>query len=120
MMKETKAKNSRTEKAETSAPLKAKEVKTEAPRKEVKPEAPRKEAAREAVKAEDLGGQIGEAAGLVWHYLKDHGATSASKLSEGTNLDRDSVQRAIGWLAREGKVAIERRGRNDCFALANP
>jgi DNA-binding transcriptional ArsR family regulator len=110
MIKETKAKNPKTEDLAASAPAKTKEPKVE--------RSP-KEPAREVATPEEFNGHIGKAAGLVWHYLNSNGAASASKLGEGTKLDRDSVQRAIGWLAREGKIAIERRGRHEFFALAN-
>lgn len=68
--------------------------------------------------SEDLNETIGAAAGKVWSYLSEYGPASASKLAEGAGLDKNEVQRAIGWLAREGKVAVERKGKNDFFSLA--
>lgn len=60
---------------------------------------------------------IGAAAGSIWMYLNEHGSASASKLIEALELDRNEVQRAIGWLAREGKLAVERKGKNEFFRL---
>ncbi len=60
---------------------------------------------------------IGMAAGKVWTYLHENGPASITKLSEALSLDRNEVQRAIGWLAREGKLAIERKGKNEFFRL---
>jgi hypothetical protein len=67
-----------------------------------------------AVFAENLG----VAAGKVWSFLKDAEAPmSATKLAEGTGLDKNEVQRAIGWLAREGKIAVDVKGKNEFFSL---
>lgn len=66
----------------------------------------------------ELNEAIGAAAGKVWSYLSENGPASASKLAEATELDRNDVQRAIGWLAREGKLAIERKGKNEFFSLS--
>lgn len=69
------------------------------------------------VMKEDVNETIGAAAGKVWNYLSVHGQASAAKLSEGAKLDESELQRAIGWLAREGKIAVERRGKNEFFSL---
>ncbi len=68
--------------------------------------------------SEDIS-MIGTAAGNVWTYLNEHGSASASKLIEALELDRNEVQRAIGWLAREGKLAVERKGKNEFFRLCD-
>jgi len=62
---------------------------------------------------------IGAAAGKVWETLSEGGPFSATKLAESAGLDRNDVHRAIGWLAREGKVAVERKGKNEFFSLAD-
>jgi hypothetical protein len=64
------------------------------------------------------GEEIGLAAGKVWHCLDRLGAVSSSKLEAETGLSSKEVQRAIGWLAREGKLIIERDGRAELFRLA--
>lgn len=55
--------------------------------------------------------QIGETAGAVWHYLNEHGATSLTKLVKELEPNRDQVMQAVGWLARENKVALEEEGK---------
>ena len=65
----------------------------------------------------ELNEIVGTAAGKVWNFLSSNGQASASKLAESTGLDRNDVQRAIGWLAREGKLNVERKGKNEFFSL---
>ena len=62
---------------------------------------------------------IGEAAGKVWEYLCSNGAASASMISRQTGLTRDLTQRAIGWLAREDKLAIEKVKRTEKVRLCS-
>ena len=50
---------------------------------------------------------IGSAVGTVWKYLNTEGETSVSKLSKATNLDTKTLQRAIGWLAKEDKLEAD-------------
>lgn len=68
--------------------------------------------------SEDFNETLGEAAGKIWEFLSGNSASSATKLAESTGLDRNEVQRAIGWLAREGKINMERKGKNEFFSLA--
>lgn len=66
----------------------------------------------------DFTESLGSAAGKVWTFLSDaDGPASATKLAEATGLDKNAIQRAIGWLAREGKIAVEVRGKNEFFSL---
>ncbi|CAL1239390.1 winged helix-turn-helix domain-containing protein [Candidatus Methylocalor cossyra] len=65
----------------------------------------------------DLNETVGSAAGKVWTFLSENGQASATKLAESTGLDRNDVQRAIGWLAREGKLTVELKGKNEFFSL---
>lgn len=51
--------------------------------------------------------QIGEAAGVVWRVLFENGSLSVAKLVKETDLSRDLVMQALGWLAREDKVTID-------------
>jgi DNA-binding transcriptional ArsR family regulator len=66
---------------------------------------------------DDIATAIGKAAGKIWHFLDQNGEASASRLADETGLDRNEVQRAIGWLAREGKLVTEKRGRYEYFRL---
>ncbi|MGI9211345.1 MAG: winged helix-turn-helix domain-containing protein [Methylococcaceae bacterium] len=60
---------------------------------------------------------IGTAAGRVWSYLYENGTASATKMTEVLELDKNEIQRAIGWLAREGKLSVEKKGKNELFRL---
>ncbi|MGZ8218294.1 winged helix-turn-helix domain-containing protein [Methylomagnum sp.] len=60
---------------------------------------------------------MGAAAGKIWEFLSGNGPASASRLAEGAGLDKHDVQRGLGWLAREGKLSVERKGKNEFFSL---
>lgn len=61
---------------------------------------------------------IGQSAGKIWQFLNDNGATSVSKISTETVLNKNDVQRALGWLAREEKIIIElKNGRTESISL---
>jgi hypothetical protein len=51
---------------------------------------------------------IGEAAGKIWRYLDHHGKSSFASILKGTKLKQREADRAIGWLAREGKIRFEK------------
>jgi len=65
----------------------------------------------------DCVGQIGETAGLVWQVLHSQGATPLPKLVKAVEAPRDQVMQAIGWLAREHKIAIEEEKRTKLVSL---
>ena len=50
--------------------------------------------------------KIGENAGLIWNALQG-GALTTKALKKATKLKNDDLNLALGWLAREGKVAFE-------------
>ena len=60
---------------------------------------------------------IGNAAGKIWEYLDKNGATSVSKVTKETELNKNEAQRAIGWLAKEDKLNIEMEGRTELLSL---
>jgi len=61
---------------------------------------------------------IGDAAGKVWHFLNENGPASVTKVTTETGLGKNDVQRAIGWLLKEDKLAIEIvNGRNETLSL---
>ncbi|GAB4254601.1 MAG: hypothetical protein Kow0065_01800 [Methylomicrobium sp.] len=61
---------------------------------------------------------IGQAAGKIWQYLNDNGSASVTKITNETGLNKNDVQRAIGWLAREEKISIElKNGRTETISL---
>ncbi len=53
-----------------------------------------------------LSVKIGENAGLVWNALQG-GALSTKALKKATKLKEADLNLALGWLAREGKIAFE-------------
>jgi hypothetical protein len=61
--------------------------------------------------------QIGETAGVVWKILSENGAMSMAKLVKAVDEPRDLVMQAIGWLAREDKLAFEEEGRSRIISL---
>ncbi len=60
---------------------------------------------------------IGTAAGKIWEYLNKNGQSSVSKITKETGLNRNDVQRAIGWLAKEDKLSFETQGRTELLSL---
>lgn len=50
--------------------------------------------------------QIGVNAGLVWDSLSKNGASSIKDLRKATKLKEKDLYAALGWLAREGKIAF--------------
>ena len=61
--------------------------------------------------------KIDDAAGQVWRYLDKNGSTSVSKITNETGLNKNDVQRAIGWLLKENKLIIEAVGRTETLLL---
>ena len=55
--------------------------------------------------------QIGEVAGKVWMFLKQNGESNLNQLKKGIKADPNVTLQAIGWLAREDKLRIEKKGR---------
>lgn len=61
--------------------------------------------------------QIGQTAGDIWHCLKNSGPISFTQLAKEVDAPKDVVMQAVGWLAREGKLAIEENGRSRTVSL---
>jgi hypothetical protein len=51
--------------------------------------------------------KIGQMAGEMWSYLVQNGEVSTARLIRELGAPRDTAQRAIGWLAREDKLAFK-------------
>lgn len=62
---------------------------------------------------------IGETAGMIWRTLNESGPLSITKLVKSVDKPRDLVMQAVGWLAREDKIAITGEARSRTVALAN-
>jgi hypothetical protein len=60
---------------------------------------------------------FGMKAGIVWEALNQNGPSSIGDIVEATSLRRELVNGALGWLGREGKISVERRGRAIVFSL---
>ena len=61
--------------------------------------------------------QIGETAGIVWQILSQNGPLSVTRLVEEVGEKHDMVMQALGWLAREEKIWIEKDGRKRIVSL---
>jgi hypothetical protein len=59
---------------------------------------------------------IGDTAGKVWHALADKPLT-VSALKKSVGAPDEVVLAALGWLAREGKLAFETNGRSVTVSL---
>ncbi len=51
--------------------------------------------------------QIGINAGKVWTVLDGKGRQNVKEIKKATKLTDKDLYAALGWLAREGKVALE-------------
>jgi len=64
-----------------------------------------------------MSNTIGETAGKIWKYLDKNGATSVSKITTETGINKNDIQRAIGWLSKEDKLSIDMKGRAETLSL---
>jgi hypothetical protein len=61
---------------------------------------------------------IGMAAGKVWQFLKDNGPAPGKKIQKGIGENAELTNQAIGWLARESKLIVDRSQKgNPTYAL---
>ncbi|MDD1742957.1 MAG: winged helix-turn-helix domain-containing protein [Methanotrichaceae archaeon] len=60
---------------------------------------------------------FGVKAGIVWEALNKIGPSTIGDIVKATGLRRELVYGALGWLGRENKIALERRGRALVFSL---
>ena len=60
---------------------------------------------------------IGVNAGKIWNALQN-GALSSKALKKATKLKEADLHLALGWLAREGKLAFCEEGEETIIALA--
>jgi hypothetical protein len=62
--------------------------------------------------------EIGYAAGEVWGALSsDNGGVTLAALKKSVDAPADLVLLALGWLAREDKIAIDASGRTPSISL---
>jgi hypothetical protein len=60
-----------------------------------------------------MSDMIGVAAGKVWEFLKTNGPAPAKKIQKGIGEDAAMTNQAIGWLARESKLAVDRSQKSN-------
>jgi hypothetical protein len=60
---------------------------------------------------------IGDTAGKVWKFLHEKGEANLSQLKKGVKADPTLILQAIGWLAREDKLHIQKKARFVTYTL---
>ena len=53
---------------------------------------------------------IGTTAGQIWQYLNENGESTVAKMTKDLDLNANFAQMGIGWLAKEGKVDVSKKG----------
>jgi len=69
----------------------------------------------EISRAED----IGNTAGKVWNFLRKSGGSSIAAIERGVGGPKPLVCMAIGWLAREGKIALRQEKKTLQLSLTD-
>ena len=59
---------------------------------------------------EELQEQIGFSAGMIYDYLNNNGESTFSKMKKELDLKGNFADLGLGWLAREDKVEISKKG----------
>lgn len=65
----------------------------------------------------DVQTEIGFAAGDVYRYLSEHGETNLTALTRALAHPNRRIDQALGWLAREDKVAFHKVKRTTMVGL---
>jgi hypothetical protein len=60
---------------------------------------------------------IGETAGKVWRFLDQKGEATLNQMKKGIKANPNLILQAIGWLAREDKLQIEKKDRYLIYSL---
>ena len=60
---------------------------------------------------------IGQTAGKVWSFLEEKGGANLTQIKKGVKADPNLILQAIGWLAREDKLQIEKKERFITYTL---
>ena len=64
-----------------------------------------------------MNNTIGETAGKIYKTLESNGELSVNKIKNLIGTDAFTAHTAIGWLAREDKVEIFKKGRSLLVSL---
>jgi len=60
---------------------------------------------------------VGEFSGIVWRLLSERGELTTATIKRETKENDFMVGAALGWLAREGKIELQKSGRSIKAAL---
>ena len=60
---------------------------------------------------------IGQTAGKIWNYLNENGEVSLAKMKKDLDFKGNFAEMGLGWLAREDKINIEKRGAHTKLSL---
>ncbi|MCK5533528.1 winged helix-turn-helix domain-containing protein [bacterium] len=60
---------------------------------------------------------VGEVAGRIWDYLDQYGEVTILRLKSYLKVSNTLICMAIGWLAREHKVIIQKQKREYTISL---
>ena len=66
---------------------------------------------------EELMEQIGTSAGEIYNYLNTNGTVTVSKMKKDLDLKGNFADLGLGWLAREDKVYMSKRGTSVSVSL---
>jgi hypothetical protein len=67
--------------------------------------------------SEDVELIFGMNAGTIWRSLNQKGPMTISDLAKATALLPEDIYGALGWLARENKIFVERQGTVRIYSL---
>ena len=68
-------------------------------------------------KNEDVELIFGMNAGIIWKSLNSKGPMTVNDLVKATALLPEDIYGALGWLARENKIFVERQGTVRTYSL---
>ncbi len=66
---------------------------------------------------QELLDQIGTTAGEIYNYLNTNGSTTFSKMKKDLDLKGNFADLGLGWLAREDKISISKKGTSVNISL---
>ncbi len=61
--------------------------------------------------------EIGEVAGKIWQFLSENGESTFAQVKKKVRGSAELLHQAIGWLAREAKLHIQKKGSSFKLSL---
>jgi hypothetical protein len=61
--------------------------------------------------------EIGNAAGKIWQALHSKGSMPKAQVAKATGLSADLFNQGLGWLAREGKLTVDKGSKGENLKL---